>query len=95
MKRPIGLFYRAQVKWFREKVSWKFSSEILNSDCFNKTDESLPRPKQITRKVRHDPGSISDWCPGPAYVAENDPVQNSVVLDSPTLRERKTVSFIV
>ena len=70
-------------------VVW--DSDLVSSDCFNKSDENLPRPKSITAKIRHDPGSISDWSPAPAYVAENDPIQNAVSLGSP-LRERKTVS---
>ena len=71
------------------KVVW---DSDLRLDCFNKSDENLPRPKSINAKIRHDPGSISDWSPAPAYVAENDPIQNSTSIGSPNLRERKTVS---
>ena len=54
------------------------------------------RPGAYKPKKRYDPGDISDWTPGPAYVSENDPVPRKSFeeqTESETLRERRTVSF--
>ena len=56
-------------------VVW--DADIKHSEVFSKNqDDYIPRPAGGNpNKERYNPGSISDWTPGPAYVSENEPKQ--------------------
>jgi len=68
-----------------------FSLKDESPVCPSSTSDSI-RPGAYKPKKRYDPGDISDWTPGPAYVSENDPAPRKSFeeTDSVTLRERRT-----
>ena len=76
-------------------VVW--DADLENSEVFSKNrDDYIPRPAAgNSNKTRYNPGSISDWTPGPAYVSENEPTQrpsSTEALEHNGL-ERRTVCY--